>query len=80
MRKMTLCKRERRKTKQGEAVDKGMAKALECTRVAAEGQGTGGRLLSPGLQGDTSPSVHSRGGDGLPLSHSSRGPRKNPKH
>ena len=26
MRKMTLCKRERRKTKQGEAVDKGMGK------------------------------------------------------
>jgi len=26
MRKMTLCKRERRKTKQGEAADKGMGK------------------------------------------------------
>ena len=37
-------------------------KDLECSQVAAEDQGTGQKLLSPGLQEDTSPSVHSSEG------------------
>ena len=74
--KYKVGERGERRTKQGGGWLEGRRKDLECTWVAAEDQGTGGRLLSTGLQGDTSPSVCSREGDGLPLSHSSRGPRK----
>ena len=74
--KYKVGERGERRTKQGGGWLEGRRKDLECTWVAAEDQGTGGRLLSPGLQGDTYLSVCSREEDVLPLSHLSRDSRK----